>query len=274
MDSHAPTTADLLHEHITPRPTPHEPSPPVLASFYDLASERLHFQNFGPLSGIPLDDPALPELPRAAGEVVRDVGGWLSGLPERVAAVTALSGADERAYQGARLLEEVERVTVDATRKLRASIAAMKDTASALQATLSQPSGDELPPELRARVADHVARLSENERREFVRRAERNRDFRVLRALATDPLLAYTAPELSAGELVEAAGRLRSPRTAGMARAYALLSERLENNVAKLAERAAKAAADVSAGVDPGKLALVRRGLRGSQVPPTTYPSR
>jgi hypothetical protein len=122
--------------------------------------------------------------------------------------------------------------------------------------------GDDLPPELSRRLADHYYRLDERGRAEFLRRAQQAGDHRALRAVATDELTAYVAPQLDRAALVDTAGRMRSPRIDAMEKAYAALADRFHANIARIQEAAA-AAAVAAAGVDASKLALVRRAARG-----------
>ena len=76
---------------------------------------------------------------------------------------------------------------------------------------------------------------------------------------------AFVAPQLDRNALLDRAGRARHPGVAAMCDSYAQLADRVDRNLARISETAAKAAAMVSANVEAQKLALVRASMRAGR---------
>jgi hypothetical protein len=251
---------DIYREHFARPPAVIEPPQAVVDSVYDADRGALRFSHVGGLHIVP-DHEHLPPLVKSTVEITHEAGVWARDLSTRAAAIAQLTPADERAYQAGRLLDEIDKLTATFTDAIQAKVGDMHETVGKLRAALREP-GDDLSPELARRLADHHHRLDEKGRAEFLRRAQQSGDHGALRAVATDELTPYVAPQLDRTELVDAAGRIRSPRIDAMERAYAALAARFEANIARIQEAGAKAAQAATVGVDPSKLALVRRSAR------------
>ena len=260
----ATTMQDIYNQHFDRGPALDDPPQAVVDSLLDAETGRLHFANVGGLFTLPTDQ-RHPKLVRETVELIHEAGTWCSQLASRAGAIAALPVADDRALQAGKLLQEIDGNTNLFSTAIRAKVDLMSASVARLTHAMREESSDLLPVETGQRIAVHYCGLSESAQMAFLRRAEANRDWKVLRAISDDALTPYLAPTLDRNALRDRAGALRHPTIAGMVTAYREFGDRASRNLAKITEAGAKAASMASANVEAAKLELVRKSLRAGR---------
>lgn len=260
----ATSMQDVYNQHFDRGPVLNDPPQAVVDSMLDATTGRIHFANVGGLLTIP-PDKHHPPLVAQTLELLTEAGTWCSQLASRAGAICALPVVDDRALQAGKLAQEVDGNVARFSAALRAKIAEMNSTVASLSKALREESTDLLPTEIGQRIAVHFYGLDPSSQSAFIRRAEANRDWRIMRAISDDPLAPYLAPSLDRDGLRDKAGALRHPTIAGMVTAYRELAERTTRNLARLTESATKASAMAAQNTEAAKLELVRRSLRAGR---------
>lgn len=260
----ATTMQDVYNQHFDRGPALDDPPQAVVDSLLDATTGRIHFANVGGLLSLPTDQ-RHPTLVRETVELIHEAGTWCSQLASRAGAICALPVVDDRALQAGKLVQEVDGNLARFSAALRAKIDQMNASVSRLTLAMRAESTDLLPIEISQRIAVHFYNLDPSSQSAFIRRAEANKDWRVMRAISDDPLAPYLAPSLDRDGLRDKAGALRHPTIAGMCVAYRELAERTTRNLSKLAETAAKASAMAAQNTEAAKLELVRKSLRAGR---------
>jgi hypothetical protein len=234
-----------------------EPDAAMVNAIYDAERGEPRFATSGQLLSLP-DDPSLPPLLKQVIGVTAEAGPWLRELPVRVMALANMANADDRVLAYDDLEKEIEVKTASYLASMKQQVVALSATAGKLM-TATLESGDELPAGKAREVCEYYFSLDDAGRDAFLRQAERRRDWRVLRAIATNNLVAYRAPKLDTDELLNTAGRIHYPNASILARCYSRIAERLEKNAATVRNQTWRALDDAKKFVDQERLAIVRR---------------
>lgn len=246
-------------------PTPPSP-PPVIRDAPEIVHDALVDPRHGSLRfatvgggyhNVP-DHPALPEIARAAHDLVREYGIWAGGLPARAQAIAQLPIVDEQTKQALTFEAELELVQGEAEKNLKAAADKLRTAAAGIEAGLKAPGPDDLPPDDAKRLAEHVQKMLPDERRAFIGRLERQGDHVALRAIGSDRMSRYFAPDLDAEALVLQAGRMRTPRNAAVMDAYRQYADRVGDNLKRLKDDVKKAREGAVMGIPTDKLSFGR----------------